>query len=248
LACAACGEIARCTTCGRPVEQDDDGLRCRGCGTTRPVVCAACGGTRLKVLRAGVSRVREELAALLGVEVGEVAGDTGDAVPETPVLVGTEAVLHRVRRAAAVVFLDFDQHLLAPRFTAAEESLALLARAGRLVGGRGAPGAGPVLVQTRLPDHPVLAAAVAGDPGRVDERPLREELDLPPFAALAVVSGDAAAPYCAALGRMAGVMTADLGDGRWLVRAPDHRTLCDALATTPRPAGRLRVTVDPTDQ
>ena len=248
LACAACGEIARCTTCGRPVEQDDDGLRCRGCGTTRPVVCAACGGTRLKVLRAGVSRVREELAALLGVEVGEVAGDTGDAVPETPVLVGTEAVLHRVRRAAAVVFLDFDQHLLAPRFTAAEESLALLARAGRLVGGRGAPGAGPVLVQTRLPDHPVLTAAVAGDPGRVDERPLREELDLPPFAALAVVSGDAAAPYCAVLGGMAGVMTADLGDGRWLARAPDHRTLCDALATTPRPAGRLRVTVDPTDQ
>jgi primosomal protein N' (replication factor Y) len=244
LACAACGEIARCAACGRPVEQDDDGLRCRGCGTTRPVVCAACGGTRLKVLRAGVSRVREELAALLGVDVGEVAGDTGDAVPETPVLVGTEAVLHRVRRAAAVVFLDFDQHLLAARFTAAEESLALLARAGRLVGGRGAPGAGPVLVQTRLPDHPVLAAAVAGDPGKLDERPLREELDLPPFAALAVVSGDAAAPYCAALG----VPAADLGDGRWLVRAPDHRTLCDALAATPRPPGRLRVTVDPTDQ
>jgi primosomal protein N' (replication factor Y) len=248
LACAACGEIARCTTCGRPVEQDDDGLRCRGCGTTRPVVCAACGGTRLKVLRAGVSRLREELAALLDVDVGEVAGDPGDGVPDTPVLVGTEAVLHRVRRSSAVVFLDFDQHLLAARFTAAEESLALLARAGRLVGGRGAPGAGPVLVQTRLPDHPVLAAAVAGDPGRVDERPLREELGLPPFAALAVVSGEVAAMYGAALGGTAGVMTADLGDGRWLVRAPDHQTLCDALATTPRPPGRLRVTVDPTDQ
>ena len=249
LACAACGEIARCTTCGRPVEQDDDGLRCRGCGTTRPVVCAACGGTRLKVLRAGVSRVREELAALLGADVGEVAGDASNGVPDTPVLVGTEAVLHRVRRAAAVVFLDFDQHLLAPRFTAAEESLALLARAGRLVGGRGAPGAGPMLVQTRLPDDTVLAAAVAGDPGKLDERPLREELGLPPFAALAVVSGEAAAPYCAALVRPAAVLTvADLGDGRWLVRAPDHRTLCDTLATTPRPPGRLRVTVDPTDQ
>ncbi|HEX4082376.1 MAG TPA: hypothetical protein VHX40_05370, partial [Acidimicrobiales bacterium] len=248
LACAACGEIARCTTCGRPVEQDDDGLRCRGCGTTRPVVCAACGGTRLKVLRAGVSRVREELAALLGVDVGEVSGG-GGGVPDAPVLVGTEAVLHRVRRAAAVVFLDFDQHLLAPRFTAAEESLGLLARAGRLVGGRGAPGAGPVLVQTRLPDHPVLAAVVAGDPGRVDERPLRQELDLPPFAALAVVSGEAAATYCAALVRPAAALAvADLGDSRWLVRAPDHRTLCDALATTPRPPGRLRVTVDPTDQ
>jgi primosomal protein N' (replication factor Y) (superfamily II helicase) len=283
LACAACGELARCATCGRPVDQVDDGLRCRGCGTARPVVCAACGRTRLKVLRPGVSRIREELAALLGVDVGEVtadtadtagdAGDAGDAggdrgVPATPVLVGTEAVLHRVRRAAAVVFLDFDQHLLAPRFTAAEESLALLARAGRLVGGRGTAGAGPVVVQTRLPDHPVLAAAVAGDPGQVDERPLREELGLPPFAALAVVGGEAAAAYCAALAGGAsdgaadgplpppaglpmptvGLTIADLGDGRWLVRARNHRTLCDALAATPRPAGRLRVTVDPTDQ
>jgi primosomal protein N' (replication factor Y) len=34
-------------------------------------------------------------------------------------------------------------------------------------------------------------------------------------------------------------------DGTWLVRAPDHRTLADALARAPRPPGRLRVEVDP---
>jgi hypothetical protein len=33
--------------------------------------------------------------------------------------------------------------------------------------------------------------------------------------------------------------------GRWLIRAPDHRALCDALAAVPRPAGRLRIEVDP---
>ena len=33
--------------------------------------------------------------------------------------------------------------------------------------------------------------------------------------------------------------------GRWLLRAPDHRTLCDALAAAPRPTGRVRVEVDP---
>ncbi|HVX21778.1 MAG TPA: hypothetical protein VHB02_10555 [Acidimicrobiales bacterium] len=236
LACAACGELARCHGCGRPVEQVDDRLACRSCGQARPVVCAACGATRLKVLRPGVSRVRDELEALLGTPVGEVAGPVA-AVPDTAVLVGTEAVLHRVRRAAAVAFLDFDQHLLAARFTAAEDALALLARAGRL---------GPVLVQTRLPDHPVLAAAVAGDP--LDELPLRRQLDLPPYAALATLSGDAAAAYGAALAAAGPVITAaDLGDGRWLVRAPDHRTLCDALADAPRPPGTLRVAVDPTD-
>lgn len=246
LACAACGDLARCDACGGPVEQVDDRLRCRTCGTERPMVCAACGATRLKVLRPGVSRVREELEALLGVPVGEVAGPAAPGPDvDAPVLVGTEAVLHRVRRAAAVVFLDFDQHLLAARFTAADDALALLARAGRLVGGRGQSGSGTVLVQTRLPDHPVLAAAVAGDPGRLDELPLRRQLDLPPFAALATVAGEAAAAYAKVL--PPAVTAADLGDGRWLVRAPDHRTLCDALRDTPRPTGQLRVAVDPTD-
>jgi len=250
LACAACGELARCHTCGRPVEQVGDRLVCHGCGAERPVVCAACGATRLKVLRPGVSTIRDQLEALLGLAVGEVAGPSASGpaavVPDTPVLVGTEAVLHRVRRASAVVLLDFDQHLLAPRFTAAEDALALLARAGRLVGGRSQPGAGPVLVQTRLPDHPVLAAAVAGDPAKLDELELRRDLALPPFGALATLSGDATATYGEALAA-SGPAAADLGDGRWLVRAPDHRTLCDALRDTPRPAGRLRVTVDPTD-
>lgn len=235
LACAACGALARCERCGRPVGREDGRLACRGCGEVRPEVCGSCGATRLKVLRQGVSQVRDELAALLGEEVAEVAGPR-QPVPAVPVLVGTEAVLHRVRRAAAVVFLDFDQHLLAPRFTAAEASLALLARAARLV-----RDGGTVLVQTRMPDHPVLAAAVAGDPGRLDEGPLRRELSLPPYAALAVARGEAAGAY---LGPLGGV---DLGDGRWLLRAPDHRTLCHALAGAARPPGELRVTVDPTD-
>jgi hypothetical protein len=102
-------------------------------------------------------------------------------------------------------------------------------------------GGGVVLVQTRLPDHPVLSAAVAADPGRLDERELRRELRLPPYAALATAGGSAAGDYLAPLGGV------DLGDGRWLLRAPDHHTLCDALAGAPRPAGDLRVTVDPTD-
>jgi primosomal protein N' (replication factor Y) (superfamily II helicase) len=36
-----------------------------------------------------------------------------------------------------------------------------------------------------------------------------------------------------------------VAEGRWLVRAADHRVLCDALAAVPRPPGRLRIEVDP---
>ena len=56
-------------------------------------------------------------------------------------VVGTEAVLHRVASADAVAFLDFDQELTAPRYRAAEQALALLALAGRVVRGRQATGA-----------------------------------------------------------------------------------------------------------
>ncbi len=272
LACAHCGELARCTACGAAVAQGGTGLRCPRCHSERPLVCAACGRLRMKTLRAGVTRLGEELSALLGVEVGEVSGPsrsaTVTAVPDTPVLIGTEAVLHRVRRAAAVAFLDIDLHLLAPRFSATDETLALLVRASRMVGPRHAgPPSSRVLVQTRVPDHPVLVAVRRGEPGAVAvaEESMRRSAGLPPFSALAALSGPLAPEYADALrtagsaggtgeagsvggvSGAGGVSVSQLPDGRTLVQAPDHTTLCDLLGAVPRPSGRgLRVEVDPT--
>jgi primosomal protein N' (replication factor Y) (superfamily II helicase) len=251
LACAACGELARCTECGAALGAEGSTLVCPRCGATRPMVCASCGSTRLKTLRVGVSRVREELSALVGAPVGEVTGDsTGTALPGTPIVVGTEAVLHRVASADGVAFLDFDQELLAPRFRAGEEALALLALASRLVGGRGR--GGRVLVQTRVPHHDVIMAALTADPARLaaSELKLRAALGLPPTRALALVSGPAACSYVDGLKAVAGVGVEILGPdgpegGRWLVRAPDHDALAALLASVARPPGRLRVEVDP---
>ena len=255
LACTACRELARCERCGGAVEQGGAGsvdaqLRCRRCGVERPFVCAACGSTRLKVLRTGVSRVREELEALLRCEVVEVSGPEVNRVPTAPVLVGTEAVLHRVRRAALVAFLDFDQHLLAPTFTAVEAALALLVRAARMVG-RGEPAAGPeparIVVQTRLPEHPVLDGVRRGDPGPClqEDREVREALGVPPAVAWALVSGPAGGELLQPLLAEAAEGLVPLDEGRWLLRAPDHQDLCDALARLPRPRGRVRIEVDP---
>jgi primosomal protein N' (replication factor Y) (superfamily II helicase) len=246
LACGACSELARCERCEAAVAQSDDGLACGRCGLVRPGLCASCGSTALKALRVGVTRVREELEALLQAPVGEVTGDTDD-VPDTDVIIGTEAVLHRVPRCDLVAFLDIDQELLAPRYRAAEEALALLARAGRLVGGR--RGGGRVAVQTRLPHHEVLAAALHGDPARVTdvELPKRELLGFPPAKAMAAVSGAAAEAYVDRL-RAASIPNIEVlgpGDGRWLVRAPSAATLADALSQIDRPPGRLRLEVDP---
>ncbi len=173
LACVRCGETARCERCDAAVAVDaDDQLVCRRCGTVRPQVCLSCGGTGFKNLRPGVARVREELEALARrpvVEISagsEAAGSDGGRptpVPGVGVFVGTEAALHRLDSADVVAFLDFDQELLAPRYRAAEEALALLVLASRLLGGR--RGSGRLLIQTRLPHHEVVQAASAGGPG-----------------------------------------------------------------------------------
>jgi primosomal protein N' (replication factor Y) len=286
LACAACHEIARCERCQAAVElvdpQRDAGagaavhpfLRCRRCGQERPVICAKCGATRMKALRPGVSRVREELEALAGAPVAAVWGPASrgstsrgpapseeavDGDPDAQVVVGTEAVLHRTDAADGVAFLDFDAELLAPRLRGAEEALGLLARAARLVSraqgsaglrtAAGGRGQGRVLVQTRLPQHDVLVAAALADPGRLAavELDVRRALDLPPVSAMAFLTGVSADAYGSALRIAAppGVEVRGPVDGAWSVRAPDHDALCGLLAAVPRPAGRLRVEVDP---
>jgi primosomal protein N' (replication factor Y) len=195
-----------------------------------------------------VTRATEELSALSGVDAVEVTGasDPAGAVGAR-LIVGTEAALHRVPRADAVVFLDIDQHLLAPRFAAGEETLALLARASRLVGTR--DGGGRVLVQTRIPDHEVLQAAVHANPTLLTEpeRALRQTLGLPPFGVVTELRGPGAVAFAEGLRVIDRISVSSVEADRWLVRAPDHQTMCDALAAVPRPPGRLRVEVDPTD-
>jgi len=178
------------------------------------------------------------------------SGDVDDpALRSARLFIGTEALLHRVPRADAVAFLDFDQEVLALRYRASEQALSLLARAARLVRrGRGrAGGSGRILVQTRTPDHPAVLAAVHADPGRlVDaERPLRSAIGLPPAVAMAVVSGRAAPAFMADFGVPPAVTVQGPLDGAWRLRAPDHQALCDALAEVTRPPGRLRIEVDP---
>jgi len=250
LACGACGELARCSTCEAAVHQPDQELQCPRCAAVRPPLCLACGASRFKNARAGVSRVREELEALVGEPVAELTAAASADTSLSRVVVGTEAVLQRIDRADAVAFLDLDQELLAPRYRAVEQALALVARAARVVAASGpASGraAGHLLLQTRSPEHEVVQAALKADVSGVAAAELarRELLHFPPCSAMAEVSGAAAPAFVAALGQSTGVQVAEVGSGRWLVRAADHAVLSDALAEVKRPTGRVRIEVDP---
>lgn len=242
LVCARCDEIAKCSTCGGSLTKRDEELSCSRCKSEQPVICASCGSTTFKQFRPGIAKVREELESLANRSVGEVSAES-DSLPATDVLVGTEAVLHRIGRADAVVFMDFDQELLAARYQAPEDALILLARASRIVGGHNRDGV--VVVQTRQPDHDVVTAAVKGDPEIFyeQERERRSIMSWPPFTALARVSGKQAEAF---VEQLKGIEVLGPLDGAYLLQAPDHEELCNALAAVPRPSGGgLRVEVDP---
>ncbi len=258
LACRSCGTLAECEACGAAVHLTDAlDLACGRCGTHRPSICMECGSMALSVLRAGVTRAREELEALAMEPVRAVTAGGNRAAPAATedltsadaerarILIGTEAVLHRVPDAGLVAFLDLDQELLAPRYRASEEALHLLVLASRLVGGRSR--GGRVLVQTRRPDHEVVQAALHADGDRVAavEAGRRRLLGFPPAATIAVVGGEAAGAYVERVGNPLGVEVQGPDDGRWLLRSDEPSVLLDHLATVDRPPGRLRLWVDP---
>jgi primosomal protein N' (replication factor Y) len=253
LICRQCGAPAQCEHCGTAMVETDGSLGCPRGDPGRPFVCAECGAADLRAARPGIRRLADDLAALLPkarVSVSERGVAPDD---DAEVVIGTEAALHvashRGHPVGLVAFLDFDQELLAPRYRADEHALWLLVRAARVTGDRRS--GSRVLVQTRLPDHDVLAAARTGDPLPVvdADRERRRALAFPPFGGLAAVDGDAAA-VTTAIELLAGHVDV-LGpvDGRALLRAPSSTALADALAavdlTPARAHGRLRIDVDP---
>jgi primosomal protein N' (replication factor Y) len=236
LACRACRSLATCEHCEAAVSQSDAGeFACGRCGARRPPVCRRCGASKMANLRPGVSRIVEELAAASGGrEVAEIRanGDVGGA----PILVGTEAALHRRADVDSVWFLDADQELAAPRYRAVESFLGSVVRAARLVG-RG----GTVAIQSVDPSSPVLAALAARDVDALAEREngIRRALGLPPFGVLARVVGDVPLPE-PTLGAMATVV----GPHEVLIKGASRPDVLEMVAQM-RGSGRIRAYLDP---
>ena len=223
------------------------------------------------VKRAGVSEARQQLARLLREPVGKITARETDN-ENARVLIGTTVALRRVDRCDLVAFLEFDMILASPHYRAEETALALLAEAARLAGPRAGGGRLPVqtpqpehhpryqpgeipppgrlLVQTRQPEHPVLRSVAEADPAIFSEHDsqLRRDLRLPPFAAVAKATGDEVDRFVKALQTAhppdIDVMGPDQ-EGAWLLRAPDHSTLCDFLASVSEIPDSIRISIDP---
>jgi primosomal protein N' len=243
LACVRCDELARCAQCQQAEEEVGDELACAERHELRARFCRHCGSTNLRRVRVGVTTLARDVGAQLGQPVSEVTASMDPTSPLERVVVGTEATWQRVRRCGVVVFVDFDQYLLAPRESARRSAITAVGKAGRLVGSR-RDGRGPVVIQTRRGDDAVLDAVreasfeaiIAGDVSTA------ELLGLAPYGASAEVSGEAAAAFVSALGSDL-VRVRATAEG-FVVRAKDVDTLTTVLRAAPRPVGKLRVAVD----
>jgi primosomal protein N' (replication factor Y) len=254
--CTGCRMTANCERCGAALNRPEPGsFRCTRCDLERPVICAACGRTRFKNLLLGAQRIAEELPAALGEPVGLVTARHRGDLPAERVLVGTEALLHRLTRAEVVAFVDFDSMLLAPRYRAHERLLGSMAHAARLVGAASSAPRSPepsprgrLVVCTRNGGHPLVAALAARRPVDVidSESQVRRTLRLPPFGSLARIGGPAGAAFIASIPEDAPVEVRAHRE-EWLVRAEDRARLLSALGPLDRPSGRLRLQVDPYD-
>ena len=247
LACRSCGSLAVCAPHGRALHDVGDALGCdarlhRAPAGVRRVRRAGA----LRAVREGISSLTTRVAALLGVDAVEVSAATAEVPEGARVVVGTEAVLSRVRHAPLVCFADLDDYLGAPRAHGSLAALRAIGLAGRLVGARGsaAPGsrarpdapAGPPRGHRRGPRRPAgPRRGRAGDraPSSRCRRTWR--------------SRALAAPGAAALAeslRADGVEVTE-DRGAFLASAGSHRELCDALADVGRGSEPVRVEVDP---
>ena len=288
--CRACGHRLQCPQCTAwLVEHRRAGrLLCHHCGhsVALPASCPACQAPdSLAACGPGVERLAEEVAAAFpGTRHAIAASDTvgGPKAAEDLVrrieehdvdlIIGTQILAkgYHFPMLTLVGVVDADLGLAGGDLRAAEHTYQLLYQVAGRAGRAERPGR--VLVQTYMPEHPVMQALASGRRDRFveAEAKAREEAGMPPFGRLValIVSGrDEAAVDAAArlLGRMApsaaGVVTlgpapAPLGILRGMHR---RRLLLKAkmdigvqaivrqwLARAPVPRHvRVRVDVDP---
>lgn len=198
LACQGCRTLARCPRCARPLrgERAGDGFAvvCAACGPVRPWACPACGDTRLRAPRVGVSRTAEELGRAFP-QVRVVTSWSGHpvaSVDDQPALVlatpGAEP--HPESGYAAAVLLDTGLMLGRPDLRTAEESLRRWLGVCALV----RPAAeGGTVVAVGEPDTRALQALVRLDAAGFATRELaeRRETRFPPAARLVTFDGPA---------------------------------------------------------
>ena len=205
LVCVECRQAPECPRCSaRLTYHSANGrLMCHYCGHSQPASRRCdCGGA-LKPMGTGTQKAQQELLELFPeMEIARMDADTVTATNthqqildkfqenRTPVLLGTQMVAKGLNLpdVTLVGVLDADLSLYSESYRAAETTFNMLTQVvGRA--GRG-DAAGQAIIQTLVPDHPVLNLAARQDYDNFYELEirLRQSLCNPPFGDLAQIT------------------------------------------------------------
>jgi len=213
--CRSCGHRFQCPNCTAWLVEHrfSRRLACHHCGheVATPDACPECGEADcLVACGPGVERIADEMAELLpGARIAQATSDTLNS-PERitdfvaaaeegaiDVIVGTQLVTkgYHFPELTLVGVVDADLGLEGGDLRAGERTYQQIAQVAGRAGRGDKPG--QVLIQTRHPDAPVIAALAAGDRDAFYEAETqgRREAGAPPFgrwAAIIVSSEDEA--------------------------------------------------------
>jgi primosomal protein N' (replication factor Y) (superfamily II helicase) len=246
--CRACGHRFQCPSCTAwLVEHRFTGrLLCHHCGHAEavPACCPEClAAGALVPCGPGVERLLEEVAerfpaARAALMVSDLlsgpraAAELAQGMVERryDLLIGTQIVAkgHHFPMLTLVGVVDADLGLAGGDLRAAERTYQLLHQVGGRAGR--AEHKGRVLIQTWMPDQPVMQALAAGDRDRFleAEAAARRQAGLPPFGRLAALIVSAGDPE-----------TADF-TARALARAAPQLPGVTVLGPAPAPLAVLR--------
>lgn len=207
--CRACGSRMECPNCSAWLVEHrfHNRMLCHHCGheAQKPKACPACAvEDKMVALGPGIERLAEEVAAAFPqFAPAIISGDHNvDQVRatlaaftrgETQILIGTQIIAkgHHFPDLTLVGVIDADLGLAGGDLRAAERTFQMLHQVSGRAGRASRPG--HAVMQTYMPEHPVMQALISGDQAKflAAESDARRARNLPPFGRLAalIISG-----------------------------------------------------------
>lgn len=247
IQCRRCGFILRCRNCDISLAyHQKENVLCHYCGyrSRLPTACPSCGSPTLTTHGAGIQRLEAELRQLLP-DICILRMDSDSTVRkgsherlllnfaqgQAKVLIGTQMISkgHHFPEVTLVGILGLDDLMGLPDFRSTERAGQLLVQMSGRAGRGQRPGL--VLVQTRMPNSPLLGSLILDGYRRLLDSELEQRrlAGYPPYKKIVLITVSAGQQ------EQAEAQAEEISR-----RIKSHHPQLDVLGPAPAPIARLR--------